>query len=739
MKRPLSLAMLSYFISLAFLAFAPNSLLIYIVGVIGVLFLIAIFYINKSKVFVISVAMSLAASIVYTINLNINIKPSEQFDGKNVTLKGTVCDLPYKSMQHYYYILKVTSINNKKVRPFKIKLSSSKAMECDPFDDFYGEAYLSIPPVHADFNSKIFQRSKGILLFGKISEHNSVNKITHPDNPPWQYYILTARKEMLSATKKNLPPRLSSFINGVLLGDRNDFPKDVKRNFDISGIYHLLAISGVHISILSTFFFSIFIMLNIKYRYCCILTSICVLIFMGITCFSPSVMRAGIMIILYFISMAFKKNSDSLNSLSTSTGIICLINPNAAYDISLWLSFLATLGILLVYPRINSYLHSALKINHVNKISTSILSPISLSIACSLTTLPLSVLIFKKMSTVFILSNILILIPITALINCALIMNTLTLININSLSFIINPLKIFCAVITNYIIYLSEHIANIPYALIPMNYGFIYLWISFSLILLVICILFSKTSFCYKLSIMLSINLLLTGIVYYQFYDLSITRLSVKECGDGISIIIDRNNHKSLILAYFDKTNIESATKDLYTPYNHNFDYANLIPEENVENEDVLNVLKTFNPKTIACYKNNSEFNYFKNIVYYKEYLKSHFWDDSSLKIKKIHNSVYGLLKIQKISILIIPKSGDIDSIPASWRNCDFLISCGLPINFQNGSFKNIIISSSKSTAELCIPKALKYYKNVYSISHQGSLNIDINKSSCNYKIRRLR
>ena len=142
---------------------------------------------------------------------------------------------------------------------------------------------------------------------------------------------------------------------------KNDLPETTKKAFQKIGVYHLLATSGMHVAIISQFIFYIFKKLKIKEKQSALFSSLAMLIFMAVVGFTPSVTRACIMAIIYFLGICISKNSDSLNSLGIAILAICAINPFASCDISLWLSFLATLGIILCYNPIKNYMYQ--KIN----------------------------------------------------------------------------------------------------------------------------------------------------------------------------------------------------------------------------------------------------------------------------------------------------------------------------------------------------------------------------------------
>ena len=137
-----------------------------------------------------------------------------------------------------------------------------------------------------------------------------------------------------------------AILSALILGQRDYLPDQLRLDFRRIGISHILALSGMHLAILSLAIEKLLLLLKINKKWRVAITSVFVFLYMGLTGFSVSVVRAGIMVILSSILFLLSKSKDSLTSLSVAVLIICLISPNAILDVSLWLSALATFGII---------------------------------------------------------------------------------------------------------------------------------------------------------------------------------------------------------------------------------------------------------------------------------------------------------------------------------------------------------------------------------------------------------
>ena len=137
-----------------------------------------------------------------------------------------------------------------------------------------------------------------------------------------------------------------AFLAALIVGDRSDLSGNTRLNFARLGISHILALSGMHLAILSFAINAVLIKVNVKKK-----TRVCIMIclvifYMALTGFMSSVLRAGLMLLISYILFLLLNKSDSLTSLTISVFIIVLIDPTSVYDMSLWLSAFATLGVV---------------------------------------------------------------------------------------------------------------------------------------------------------------------------------------------------------------------------------------------------------------------------------------------------------------------------------------------------------------------------------------------------------
>lgn len=142
----------------------------------------------------------------------------------------------------------------------------------------------------------------------------------------------------------------AAVLKGIFLGDKTDVPKQVTEQFRNSGLSHVMAVSGLHLTIL-VMLLGILLRRLPKFLKNSILV-LAVICFAFITGFTASVVRASVMLIMLTAADTFYREGDSLTNLSLIGLVMLVTNPNVIYDASFVLSYSSTLGIICIYPHL---------------------------------------------------------------------------------------------------------------------------------------------------------------------------------------------------------------------------------------------------------------------------------------------------------------------------------------------------------------------------------------------------
>ncbi|MFQ6038962.1 MAG: DNA internalization-related competence protein ComEC/Rec2, partial [Candidatus Aminicenantales bacterium] len=145
-------------------------------------------------------------------------------------------------------------------------------------------------------------------------------------------------------------------LEALLLGERRRMDHGLTRSLQEAGIFHLFAISGAHIAIISFLLFSVFRLFRLKEGLRYIFLIVFLVHYALLVEGRPSVMRATVMALAYMVGKLLWRNVHLLNTLSFSAFFLLLFNPVSLFSLGFQLTFAATLSIILFFPRVMSHL-----------------------------------------------------------------------------------------------------------------------------------------------------------------------------------------------------------------------------------------------------------------------------------------------------------------------------------------------------------------------------------------------
>lgn len=138
----------------------------------------------------------------------------------------------------------------------------------------------------------------------------------------------------------------ASVISAVSLGNREGLQDSLLRDFKRTGITHILAISGMHLSIIILLLDRLLLLLGVRKPTRCISVFLIALTYLALIGFPLSAVRAFIMMTFVYLAYLFSAENDPVTALFTSLFLIFAASPCSVWDVGVWMSFLAVLGIL---------------------------------------------------------------------------------------------------------------------------------------------------------------------------------------------------------------------------------------------------------------------------------------------------------------------------------------------------------------------------------------------------------
>ena len=248
----------------------------------------------------------------------------------------------------------------------------------------------------------------GVPLFGYARE---APEIIGTGDADWRFLPARIGARLRDRIKTIFDRNSAAFLLAVLTGDRSALSRDTwfYSMLRASGAAHCVAVSGMHLSFLVMFLYVFLGRGKISACVCIPLT----ILFMAMTGFSASVIRAGVMQIAVCGAKVSRKQYDSLTALGLALLILVLLNPYSIRNAGLILSFSSTLGILLFYPDIRNGLPAHPKRWNKHSIGArlwnGVQSSLGISLSSAVFTTPLIALFFRQISLLAPLTNLLIL------------------------------------------------------------------------------------------------------------------------------------------------------------------------------------------------------------------------------------------------------------------------------------------------------------------------------------------
>ena len=322
-----------------------NGWQLYAAGGVLLLALAWLFAARKQKYFRrgLLILLPLAVSLAYFAGYDHMVRqPIENRCGAASDFTATVCDWPQATERGARVTVELEGYRWARA----VLYGEAELLAARPGDTVTGTAQWQ-SAAHFDSDDVTHFNARGVyaLLYGREDVRLSAG-----DGDALRWLPQRAGKafrEKVAAIWDDA--RVSGFLTAELTGDKSAMDDGDYLAMQETGLAHLFAVSGLHCAFLVTL---LALLISRRQRLLCAVTIPLLLFYMVMVGMSPSVVRACIMQIFLLIAPLFRRGSDPLTSLAAALLVILLCNPFAAASVSLQLSFSATLGMVLLSPRL---------------------------------------------------------------------------------------------------------------------------------------------------------------------------------------------------------------------------------------------------------------------------------------------------------------------------------------------------------------------------------------------------
>ena len=219
---------------------------------------------------------------------------------------------------------------------------------------------ISIPstsrnPGQSDYKNYLKRQKPRVMAVTSVVSADNIKILSKGHGNHLFKYIYGLKKKLDSVIERHVKERSIPLVNSILLGDREKVPVNLMEGFMQTGTIHFLAISGLHVGILVVSLHYLLRLSRLNTRFLAIIIILIVLLYAAITGMKPPIIRAGIMVAVYYGTFIVNRRWDLPNSIAAAVFIILLINPSDLFNVGFQLSVLAVLGIIYTSNRLENF------------------------------------------------------------------------------------------------------------------------------------------------------------------------------------------------------------------------------------------------------------------------------------------------------------------------------------------------------------------------------------------------
>ncbi|MEB1808157.1 MAG: DNA internalization-related competence protein ComEC/Rec2 [Bacillaceae bacterium] len=203
--------------------------------------------------------------------------------------------------------------------------------------------------------------------YGQFLFHQKIHWNFHPETIDIQrcrsssfsfrYALQTIRQHGIQYISDHYPDGSKGIVTALLFGDRASMEEDVLEAYQRLGVIHLLAVSGLHVGLIFSALFFLFIRFGITRERTIDLLLILLPMYMLVAGGAPSVIRAVCMTVVVLVSLRFKKKLHPLDGISFVCLLYLLLSPYSLYQLGFQLSFLISFTLIVSADMVSKQSH----------------------------------------------------------------------------------------------------------------------------------------------------------------------------------------------------------------------------------------------------------------------------------------------------------------------------------------------------------------------------------------------
>ncbi len=383
-----------------------------------------------------------------------------------------------------------------------------------------------------------YNRGNSIFMTASAGKELTVTKAHKLPLRCWPGYL---RQEITGVIGSMFSEDVLGFARALLLGDTELINYETDTALKVSGIRHVIAVSGLHVTIL---FAVIYLFAGRRKLLTALLGLPMLFVFAAVVGFSPSVTRACLMHGIMILSMLISREYDGSTSLSFAVLVMLVMNPYTAVNVGFQLSVASMAGIFAFSERIRSWLLDRKRLGkfRCKRLCSWFAASVSVSIGATVFTTPLCALYFGTVSLIGVLTNLLTLWVITyifyGIVLAALLGGLWSPVGMGLAWLVAWPMR--------YVLGTAKLLGKFPLAAVYTDSIYIVLWLVFAYVLLGVYLLYRKKQpavlgCCCAISLFLAVFLSWLEPMQDDF------RMTVLDVGQGQCILLQSEGKNYLV------------------------------------------------------------------------------------------------------------------------------------------------------------------------------------------------
>jgi len=298
----------------------------------------------------------IAAAAYYPLRQPEDATISGYNDTTEAVISGQIDDQPEYRGDYLRFRLEASQITHDGILQ---EISGAALVYAPAYGDYrYGDRLtlkgeLCLPPQFDGFDYRGYLAEQGIY---SIIYYPDIKTVSRGHGSPVLGLVYGLRQGMADNLARALPEPAASLAQGIVLGMRGAIPDPVRDAFAVTGTAHLLAISGLHLSIVAVIFLGLSLRFFGRRRYFYVWLALALVwLYALFTGLHPPVVRAAIMVSLFLTAELLGRQRSVLTALCFTAAVMVVIDPDVLWSVSFQMSFAAMGGLIFITPLLQEW------------------------------------------------------------------------------------------------------------------------------------------------------------------------------------------------------------------------------------------------------------------------------------------------------------------------------------------------------------------------------------------------